>query len=251
MLKPFIMVAPTGARRTKSDHAALPMTMDEIVKTAISCHASGAEALHLHVRDDDGRHSLDAGRYLETIAELDRVLPNMPVQITTEAGGIFDVSAQLRCLQAVKPKWASISVREIDRSPELAGAIYGACADADTKVQHILYGPDDVSLYMQRRADGIIQQHQADVICVLGRYSKNQTSRPEDLQPFLTAEHEADSWMVCAFGPFEHACLVDAAQRGGALRVGFENSITDEDGHLHKDNAASVSSLRQRLTGAT
>lgn len=247
MQKPFIMVAPTGARRMKPAHAALPITMDEIIHTAISCHASGADALHLHVRDDDGLHSLDAGRYLETIAELAGLLPDMPVQITTEAGGIFDVSAQLECLQAVKPQWASISVREIDKSPDLADAVYGACADNGTKVQHILYGADDVGLYMQRRAEGIIRPEQADVIYVLGRYSTNQTSSPADLQPFLSTEHLAENWMVCAFGPDEHACLADAAQRGGTLRVGFENSITDKDGKTHANNAASVAALCRLL----
>ncbi|MCG3266678.1 3-keto-5-aminohexanoate cleavage protein [Yoonia sp. I 8.24] len=249
MADPFIMIAPSGARRSKADHLAIPISVTENIETAIACHAAGADALHLHVRDDEGLHSLDADRYLETLAELSRVLPDMPVQITTEAAGLFDVAAQLKCLTAVRPSWASISVREIDRSPELADAVYGVCADNGTKVQHILYGVDDIVLLAQRQAQGIIRPEQSDVIFVLGRYTHGQTSAPSDLSPFLDAMPARGNWMVCAFGAQEHPCLVEAAKLGGNLRVGFENSLTDSEGQAFEDNAASVSALHARLKG--
>jgi len=241
------MVAPTGARRMKADHPRLPIFLPEIIQTAIECQKAGADALHLHIRNQDGQHSLDAGRYKEAITELSEALPNLPVQITTEAGGIFGVDEQLDCLRQVKPKWASISVREIDRAPELADTVYGTCADNGTKVQHILYGPDDVVLYRRRRAQGIIRPDQEEVIYVLGGYSVGLISTPKDLIPFLNAGHDVDRWMVCAFGPCEHMCLQDAAWRGGSLRVGFENSVHGEDGSPHESNAASVATLVQRL----
>ena len=61
MSRPFLMVAPNGARRGKADHASLPLTLAETLATARACHAAGADALHLHVRDEAGAHSLDAG----------------------------------------------------------------------------------------------------------------------------------------------------------------------------------------------
>lgn len=47
---PHLMVAPTGAWRSKSDHANLPVTIDAIVSGAFDCWKAGADALHLHVR---------------------------------------------------------------------------------------------------------------------------------------------------------------------------------------------------------
>ena len=140
------MVAPNGARRTHADHPALPMTLTEIVETARSCHASGAQALHLHMREDDGTHSLDTGRYREALAELATAVPNMKVQITTEAVGIFDVPAQYKCLTEVAPRWASVSVREVARDAALAPKLYAACAEMGCEVQHILYDVDDIKL---------------------------------------------------------------------------------------------------------
>lgn len=244
---PFIMVAPTGARRTRADHPALPVTIPEIVQTAAACHTAGADALHLHVRDTNGAHTLDAGLYLEALGDLAAAVPDMPVQITTEAAGLFDVAAQLACLRAVKPAWASISVREIQRAPDMAHKVYGTCADAGTRVQHILYDTADLALLADWHARGIVQPDQTDLLFVLGRYTTGQTATPDDLSPFLDAAPAQARWMLCAFGHHEHACLHAAAQRGGALRVGFENNLNDDAGHRFADNAASVKALRRRL----
>ena len=62
-----VMVAPNGARRTKADHPNLPLIPAEIAREAERCAAAGASVLHLHVRDEDGRHSLDPRLYLAAI----------------------------------------------------------------------------------------------------------------------------------------------------------------------------------------
>ncbi|QFT72724.1 3-keto-5-aminohexanoate cleavage protein [Ruegeria sp. THAF33] len=242
--KPYILVAPNGARRGRADHPALPVTTDQIVTTARGCHEAGANGIHLHVRDADGHHTLDAGLYRETIAELKRVVPGMDVQITTEAAGVFDVSSQFDCLQRVRPEWASISVREIARALDLAPRVYALCAAQGTRVQHILYDTEDVKLLEDWLSKGIVQPDQTDRLLVLGRYSQNQQSVPADLDAFPSSPA---NWMVCAFGTQEHDCLVETARRGGNLRVGFENSLTAPDGTLWADNAASVAALVETL----
>ena len=244
---PFIMVAPNGARRTKADHPALPMDLADTVNTAAACHTAGAEALHLHVRDDAGRHSLDSGRYREALAELAVTLPGMAVQITTEAAGQFSVDAQLACLREVRPGWASISVREIARDTELAERVYGLCAAQGTQVQHILYDRADAALLRNWLAAGIVRPSQRSVLMVLGRYGGAGGSDPADIAPRLADLPEGADWMVCAFGPSEHACLREAARLGGACRVGFETAIVDVNGRAWPDNAASVLALRQSL----
>lgn len=243
---PYIMVAPTGARRGKSAHPAIPLDLREIVETARDCHAVGANGLHLHIRDSTGQHSLDAGRYLEALVELRRAIPSLAVRISTEAGGMFDVAAQLECLRGVRPGWASIAVREIARDPSLVDRVYATCADQGTRVQHILYGAQDFDTLAQWRASGWVRADQADQLWVLGRYAEGEQSSPEDLDHFPSGD---GNWMVCAFGAQEHACLLAAAERGGDLRVGFENSLTREDGRVWADNAASVAALVGALKG--
>ncbi|MCV2874317.1 3-keto-5-aminohexanoate cleavage protein [Defluviimonas sp. WL0050] len=243
MAPAFIMVAPTGARRTPADHPALPVTLPDIVETARACHAAGAAALHLHIRDDQGVHSLDPGRYRETLAELARTVPTMRVQVTTESAGIFSVGDQLATLTALHPEWVSLSIREVAREPELADRVYGTCAAAGTEIQHILYDTDDIRLLTEWTSKGIVRPDQTSVILVLGRYSAGQVSNPADLPPFHAQLSTGHRWMLCAFGAREHECLRAAHALGGDLRVGFENSLTDATGTPHASNAASVAAL--------
>lgn len=247
MLKPFIMVAPNGARRVKTDHAQIPLSVFEITATARACQSAGADGIHVHVRDDTGKHSLDAGRYLEILKELSLAVPGMRAQITTESAGIFELPEQLACLEQVKPSWASISVREVAKAPELADRLYGTCTENATEVQHILYDTDDVALLQDWQSKGIVRPNQNSVIYVLGRYTKGQVSNPDDLHTFLDAHPERKNWMVCAFGAQEHECLQKAAAAGGDLRVGFENSLHDSNDQLHNDNASSVAALVRKL----
>ena len=87
------MVAPNGARKTKEDHPNLPITISEIVREAVNCFNKGANAIHAHVRDKKGDHCLDVGLYRELLSELDMKVPELPVQITTEAVGKFSPEA--------------------------------------------------------------------------------------------------------------------------------------------------------------
>ena len=135
----LIMAAPTGARRMKSDHPEIPLTIPETVATARECREAGADAFHLHIRNKDGAHSIDAGLYSEALAEIAQAVPEMPVQITTESGGIFDVTQQLATLRDLRPSWAFLCIREVARDEAIAPTIYDLCRAQGTKLQHILF----------------------------------------------------------------------------------------------------------------
>ena len=243
MSRPFIMVAPTGARRDKTDHPALPLSVPEIVAEAVACHAAGADALHLHIREPDGAHSLDPGVYREALSALRSTLPGFPVQITTEAAGIFDVVTQADCIRALRPDWISLSVREMARDTALAARLYSEAQDMTCRVQHILFDDADLDLLAAWRADGTIPDTPLEVIHVLGRYADGPPSDPAQVPVRLAPLSGAARQMVCAFGPQEHACLIEAAKHGADLRIGFENSMTSPDGTLWASNAASVAAL--------
>lgn len=248
MLRPHIMVAPNGARRTKDDHPNLPISIEEIVAETVSCAAAGADALHLHVRDSKGRHSLDAGLYGETLQALDAALPGFPIQITTESAGLFGVADQLAVLQQLRPAAASISVREIARDAELAAQVYATCHENGTKVQHIVYDSNDWQQLQAWRKSDIVHPDQIDTIFVLGKYSPARDARPEDLKSLPNAATSLDeAWAVCAFGPQEHNTLLAAAAMGAKLRIGFENNIHTADGTIAKSTAANVAALRAAL----
>ncbi|OED46519.1 aminotransferase class-III [Rhodobacteraceae bacterium (ex Bugula neritina AB1)] len=245
------MVAPNGARRTGAEHPQLPVTPVQTARTAAACFAAGAGALHLHVRDDEGRHSLDPGRYREAIDAVQESAPGMAVQITTESAGIYDLAAQLGCLEALRPHAASISVREMARDPQLAACAYALCLETGTRVQHILYGPGCIARLKAWYMDGTVPDSMRDAIFVLGTYTPPVLARPEGLAAFRDATAELRlNWTVCAFGRNEHACLLAAVAAGGDVRIGFENNIETPEGGLLADNAASVAAFVQAARDA-
>ncbi|MDN5767833.1 MAG: 3-keto-5-aminohexanoate cleavage protein, partial [Humibacillus sp.] len=63
----LITVAPTGAETAKADCPALPTTPEELVETAVACETAGAALIHIHVRDGNAQHTLDAGLLREAV----------------------------------------------------------------------------------------------------------------------------------------------------------------------------------------
>ncbi|MDE9449810.1 3-keto-5-aminohexanoate cleavage protein [Aliiroseovarius sp. Z3] len=248
---PNLMVAPNGARLTKADHPALPMTLPEIVATARDCQAAGADGLHLHLRDADGGHLLDAGAYREAVQELTAQVPGMAIQITTEAVGIYEPPHQRQVALESGASMVSASVRELCRDPEdITRAFYEDCAAKGIAIQHILYDCADGELLCKILPSDLLRSPDLQLLFVLGRYAADQNSNPHDLDDFLDwlgAHGLAPDWAVCAFGQNETASLVYAAKQGGKCRVGFENSRVHADGHTARDNADRVCAVRDAI----
>lgn len=235
-----IAVAPNGARRSKADHPALPLTTDEIIAEVSACRAAGAAMVHLHVRDAAGNHSLDAGRYLETMVGLRETVPDMLIQITTEAAGICTPDMQLRCLEAVTPAFASVAVREIAQDPGVASRLYHCATERGTSIQHILYDTADLQQLSRWWTQDIVPRVQSSLLFVLGHYTTGRNARAHDLIPFIAALPEDCPWAACAFGPDEGICVAAAMAFGGHVRVGFENNIRAPGGALASGNAELV-----------
>jgi 3-keto-5-aminohexanoate cleavage enzyme len=258
MTKLTIMVAPNGARKGRADHPHLPITIDEIACEAVECHAAGVQAIHVHVRDDEGRHCIDASRYLATTDAVGRLAGReLIVQMTTEAVGQFTPPQQIAAVRAVQPEAVSIAVKELvpDASAESAAAeLYDWAHQNRIAVQHIIYNPDEFDLLLDLVARGIIPGRRHSVIFPLGRYVADQESDPAELIPFVARVQgnggiERFDWWVCAFGASETASLVAAAALGGHCRIGFENSFVNADGSRAASNAERVGDLRRALVG--
>ncbi len=253
---PALMVAPNGARLGKSDHPAIPLTLDEIITTARDCHRAGADGLHLHLRDADGGHVLDSGRYREAVGELARAVPDMAIQITTEAVGKYTSAHQRAVALTSGASLVSTSIREIMMDTDKATALrfFEEARGAGISLQVILYDLSDLDLLRSVLTPEMFFDRSLQILFVLGRYAVNKDSAPDDLQPFLTwraTRGWQPDWAICAFGRGETACLDHAHRQGGKLRVGFENSIWGRDGRPALDNAQRVREIAELRLGVT
>ena len=250
-----VTVALNGARRTKADHASLPITPAEIAREAELCCAAGATVLHVHVRADDGRHSLDPDRYRAAIdAVRQRLGERIVVQVTTEAVGRYSPAEQMATVRALHPEAVSIALAELipdDGATDQAAAFLDWLRYERIAPQYILYAPDEVARFHDLRGRGVIPQRRPFALFVLGRYAGQVEAQPRDLLPFLAAHDAECPWAVCAFGRREAACVLAAAGLGGHARVGFENNLWLADGGLAASNAQLVEqvSAGARLLG--
>ena len=243
----IITVAPNGARKTQRDHPALPITPGEIARAAAESCEAGAAMIHLHVRDAEGKHSLDAERYrAATEAIRHEVGDRLVIQATTEAVGKYTPDQQMALVREIKPESASLALRELipdAQSESTVAAFLAWVVSAGILPQFILYSADDVRRYQDYRSRGIVPSGAHLLLFVLGRYSANQTSSPSDLIEFLAAYDRASPWAMCAFGRREHACALAASALGGHVRVGFENNLYLKDGTPARGNADLVAQV--------
>lgn len=251
------MCAPNGARRSQADHARLPITPIELADCAESILDAGASMIHVHVRDDDGGHSLDADRYRKAVAAIrERVADKLVIQVTTEACGIYSSDQQMSLVRELHPEAVSVALRELcpDEASEPAAArFYQWMVDHDVMPQHILYDADDVVHFEALRNRNVIPDKKPFVLFVLGRYAENLTGDVAELDAFIDAVSEDVVWAVCCFGAAEHAAVLSALEQGGHARVGFENNLRLPDGDQAEDNvdlvrlASAAAATRGRL----
>lgn len=108
----LITVAPTGAESSKSDVPALPVTLDELVATARECQALGVGVIHVHIRDQHARATLDQGRLRETVQAL-RAETDLIVQLST-GGAVTDSEADRLAVLDAEPDAASCSMGTVN-----------------------------------------------------------------------------------------------------------------------------------------
>jgi len=194
------------------------------------------------VRDQAGKHVLDADGYRDAISAIRNKLgDDIVIQVTTEAVGMYKNDAQMALVRDLKPEAVSLGLRELlpEGGDEKEFATFWKWLRAERIwPQVILYDDSDVLRLMDLRNRGVLGNDHLSVLFVLGRYGKQQAEAAE-LVPFLNAieGQVALDWSVCAFGAKENACITAAACLGGHARVGFENNRYLPDGTIALDNA--------------
>ncbi|NND43797.1 MAG: 3-keto-5-aminohexanoate cleavage protein [Xanthomonadales bacterium] len=237
-----IISAPNGARRTREDHPALPVTPGQIAAAAEELVAAGTAVLHLHVRDASGRHSLDADIYRAAIAAIRAAVGDrLVIQVTTEAVGMYSREAQMAVVRDLRPEAVSLALRELcpdEASEAEAGRFYAFLARERIWPQHILYTPAEVLRFDRLRRNGVFADDHPWCLFVLGRYGDQAAGDRAQLDAMLgAADCSAFHWAVCCFGPWEHEAALLAARQGGHVRLGFENNLLRADGTLANSNA--------------
>ena len=241
----MILSAPNGARRTQSDHPALPISPDELAESAVALRDAGVSVLHLHVRDALGGHTLDAERYRQAISSIrERIGDDIVLQVTTEAVGMYTASEQIAVVRDLRPEAVSLALREIcpgQAEERTAVSFFEWMRRERVWPQYILYSVDELKRFDDMRRRGIFGDDAPFAMLVLGNYTDGCAGSIDDLDVLLTSvDRSAFPWSVCCFGENEHAVMIATLSRAGHVRIGFENNLVMADGTPASDNAALI-----------
>ena len=109
MEKVIISAAITGGMTVPGQSAAIPVTPDEIVESAVGAHAAGATIVHLHVREPEpGKPSSDIGLFREVVSGI-KERCDVIVQPTTGGGKGMSLEERAAVLPELEPEMATFN----------------------------------------------------------------------------------------------------------------------------------------------
>lgn len=228
----LITVAPTGAETAKDDCPQLPTTLEELVATARECEAAGARMIHVHIRDDQHRPTLDLGRLKDTVRAL-KESTELVVQLST-GGSVHDPLEQ--------------RLKVLDAEPDSCSLTMGTTNFGDDVFSNPW--PFVTELYQEAQARGIVPEfelfdlgHVASLQRLLDRYGLPAGGRvhvdfvmgvpggmPGTAAALVAGVHalpeQVTSWSATGIGRTTLPVMLASLSMGGHLRVGMEDVLT-------------------------
>jgi uncharacterized protein (DUF849 family) len=241
----LITVAPTGAEADKSAVPALPVTLNELVLTAKECEAAGAAVIHVHIRDDEARPTLDPVRLADTVAAL-RAGTDLIVQLSTGGAVTDGFAARLAVLDAA-PDACSLTCGTVNFGDEVFHNPWPFIKDLYQLTQERQVVPE---------FELFDRGHVATLHRLLGEFGAPAGGHvhcdlvmgvpggmPGDvatLAAAVAALPAGATWSATGIGRTTLPVMLGALGAGGHLRVGMEDTLTYARGRAVARNAELV-----------
>ena len=258
MNQTLVTVAPTGAETAKSDVPALPTTLDELVETAKRCEAAGAAMVHVHIRDDEHRPTLELGRLRATVDAL-REETTLVVQLSTGGAVTDPLPDRLRVLDA-EPDSCSLTMGTVNFGDDVfmnpwrfVVQLYELTQEREIVPEFELFDLGHVAaLHRLLGTYGLPYGGRVHCDLVMG-VPGGMPGSADALVAAVNALPEAvTSWSATGIGRTALPVALASLAKGGHLRVGMEDTLTLAKGRPVEHNAqlveraASLAELAQR-----
>ncbi|MEU4798785.1 3-keto-5-aminohexanoate cleavage protein [Streptomyces sp. NPDC023327] len=240
----MLQVCLNGAR-DRSECRSLPVTAEELAAEARRAVVTGAEDIHLHPKDADGRDSLAPESVAEAVAAVRAAVPRgVRVGVTTGAWAAPDPQHRVRLIRSwsVLPDHASVNWHE-----EGAEEVAGVLLERGIGVEAGIYsGTEAARVFRASPLSGRVLRVLAEVTdtdpgtAAATAADLLRELGDELMAPVLLHGEEGGAWPV----------LRVAAQHGLDARIGREDVLVLPDGSPAGDNAALVHTARRLLRTA-
>jgi uncharacterized protein (DUF849 family) len=253
----FCSCAVTGGMSVPGQSAAIPVTPEQIVDSAVAAHAAGAAIVHIHVRDPEtGRPSADLALFREVLTGIGERCDAI-VQPTTGGGVGMTIDERARVVTELRPEMATFNcgsfnfgIFKVRPRPEMApweveylegtrdyvfrntfadiARLAELFREAEAKPEYEVY--DVGHLYNLRHlADEGLVDFPLHVQFVLGVLGANAATLEQlvHMHRTATALFGAEfTWSAAGVGyPAEFHLAAAALMMGGHVRVGLEDNL--------------------------
>ena len=252
MVRTLITVAPTGAEAEKAEAPALPVTLDELVQTAKECREAGAAVIHVHIRDDDARPTLDLARLRDTVTAL-RESTDLIVQLSTGGAVTDPYESRLRVLDA-EPDGCSLTCGTVNFGDDVfmnpwsfMSELYRLTQEREIVPEFELFDLGHIAS-MHRLLDTHGEPYGGHVHCdlVMG-VPGGMPGDTRTLVAAVDALPEGATWSATGIGRTSLPVMYAALSAGGHLRVGMEDTLT----FARRQPVTSNASLVERAAAAS
>ena len=251
MEKVIITAAITGSRMMRDIAPYIPITPDEIARSAIEAWQAGASIVHIHVRDPEtGLGSQDINLFRRVVEKI-REKTDLILSLTTSGipGRNLPTAERLSPLQ-LKPELASYDAGSINlggkafvNDPAFLDEAARMMKEAGVKPEIEVFDLGMLVTALKLRDEGKIDEPLHFQFC-LG----TPWGAPATLKSFLHLyEHMPvhSTWSIFGVGRGFLPMAMMGLVMGGHIRVGMEDNIYVNPGVLAKTNAELV----ERVTG--
>jgi uncharacterized protein (DUF849 family) len=238
--KLIITAALTGAGTPRSAAPSVPITAQEIARDAAAAVKAGAAIIHIHVRDDDERGTMDTGKFTEAFEAVKGELAaqNLDAIINlTTSGGVSGWDERMAHLKVLRPEMCSFDAGSMnwgnsmifDNHPEFLRQLALLTLEMDIKPEIEIFDASMIGNALYYIKNGMLREpcHFQFVLGVPGGLGGNI-----DCLAFLLSKlPKGATWSITGIGK-AHLPMMLAGLAAGAhgLRVGLEDNVFFSDG---------------------
>lgn len=260
--KVIVTVAVTGAIGDRSRHPSLPVTPEEIAKSAVEACSAGASVAHIHVRDQEtGESSMELELYREVFERI-RATSDMVVNLTTGAGARIipndsnpvglgpgttwsSPERRIEHIVSLKPELCSLDIGSMNFGPrvfanalphveEMAKRIKAAGVKPELEV----FDMGHIAIGHSLLEKGLVERPPIFQLCLGIEWGIPATAK--NMMLMKEALPTDAIWAGFGIGPASFPMVAQSALFGGNVRVGFEDNFFLARGNRAKSNAQLV-----------
>jgi len=245
LAKTIITVAPTGAWPTKENNPNVPLTPKEIAADVYECWQAGASIAHLHMRDDEGKGTMNKEKFRETV-EIIRSQSDIVLNLTTSGDLHATDETRMAHLIELKPDMASYDAGSMNwmhtglflNPPQFLEKLGLTMQENNVKPEIEIFDAGMVynALYYLKKGVLVGPLHFQFVLGAAG----GTAATVENLVHLKSLIPQDSTWSAFGIGSSHLPIMLTTLALGGHVRVGMEDNVMFAKNRLAKSNAEFV-----------